>query len=372
VEGSVARSRKPGGQPLSLFVLAALSAFLSVAGTASARGDRRAPAHLRETGLYSDWEHKLVAQDVLTYSPQYPLWSDGAQKRRWIRLPRGKWINAANPDVWSFPVGTQFWKEFQFDRRVETRYMRLLADGSWLFAAYFWNEDGTEAVLAPVGGINECHSITSGVRHNIPSVADCRACHEGGASPVLGFTALQLSPDRDQLAPNAEPLQRDEVGYVELGELIRLRLVRRLPVRFLQTAPRIHAPTPNARAVLGYLNANCGNCHNESGPLSTLGMSLAYRLVTAEAGQTPAAVRTTVGVPVFTGAMGGGEQPLQRIASGQPDRSAIVQRMSSRHPVRQMPPLGTKVVDAKALELLNQWIAVDLSHPKSNNQENTP
>ena len=43
-----------------------------------------------------------------------------------------------------------------------------------------------------------------GARYTIPAQDDCRACHEGAPVPVLGFSALQLSPDRDPLAPHAE------------------------------------------------------------------------------------------------------------------------------------------------------------------------
>jgi len=40
---------------------------------------------------------------------------------------------------------------------------------------------------------------------------DCRACHEGRTTPVLGFSALQLSPDRDPNAPHAQ--FHDAPGY---------------------------------------------------------------------------------------------------------------------------------------------------------------
>ena len=43
--------------------------------------------------------------DVLTYVPQYPLWSDGAQKRRWMRLPPGTSIDASDPDGVGVPGG---------------------------------------------------------------------------------------------------------------------------------------------------------------------------------------------------------------------------------------------------------------------------
>ena len=55
------------------------------------------PATLRGTGLYSDWATKTIARDNLPFSPQYPLWSDGAKKSRWVRIPKGTFIDASNP-----------------------------------------------------------------------------------------------------------------------------------------------------------------------------------------------------------------------------------------------------------------------------------
>ena len=85
------------------------------------------PGSLRETRLYSDWDSKTVAADNLPFSPQYPLWSDGAVKSRWLHIPKGRFIDGSNPDVWKFPVGTRLWKEFRFGRRVETRFMSTRA-----------------------------------------------------------------------------------------------------------------------------------------------------------------------------------------------------------------------------------------------------
>ena len=39
----------------------------------------------------------------LAFSPQYPLWSDGAHKRRWISSAAGTAIDASRPDAWEFP-----------------------------------------------------------------------------------------------------------------------------------------------------------------------------------------------------------------------------------------------------------------------------
>src|SRR5688572_24156197 len=92
------------------------------------------PLHLRDTGIDDPRN--------LAFSPQYPLWSDGAHKRRWIQLPPGTAIDATRPDAWVFPPGTRLWKEFALERPIETRLIEQLADGSWRYATYVWNEEG--------------------------------------------------------------------------------------------------------------------------------------------------------------------------------------------------------------------------------------
>lgn len=209
----------------------------------------------------------------LPFSPQYPLWSDGAVKRRWLHVPPGTTIDASNPDAWVFPPGTRLWKEFGHGRPAETRYSERLADGTWRFAAYVWNADGTDAVLAPPGGI-PAHPAQSapGGKYPVPSRDDCRTCHEGGASPVLGVSALQLSPDRDPLAPHAEP---ESAAHVDHPGLVARGILRNLPASLLERPPRVTANSAVARAALGYLHGNCGHCHNAVGALAALELSLA-------------------------------------------------------------------------------------------------
>src|SRR5262249_29683559 len=89
------------------------------------------PLLLSETGLYEPGSTTRIAPDNIFYIPQYPLWSDGAKKRRWISIPRGTRIDASNPDAWEFPIGTRLWKEFSFGERTETRYIERISDGSY-------------------------------------------------------------------------------------------------------------------------------------------------------------------------------------------------------------------------------------------------
>jgi hypothetical protein len=316
------------------------------------------PRTLRDTGLYADWATKTVAPGNLSFSPQYPLWSDGATKSRWLRIPKGRFIDGSDPDVWKFPVGTKLWKEFAFGARAETRFMEHTRSG-WQFATYVWNGDESEAVLAPEGGIRQSVPIREGIRHAIPSRVDCRACHEAGPVRVLGFTALQLSPDRDPNAPHAEPLPE---GAVDLRTLVARGFVRGLPARVTATPPRIVASTPTARAALGYLHGNCGGCHTGAGELRSLAFALNYTLNRLD-GEAPPALLTSLGKPsrfkVPTAA-----DAVERVCAGQPEKSVLVARMASRHPLVQMPPLGTRLVDDEAMNLIRRWIAEDLGAPE--------
>lgn len=313
------------------------------------------PERLRDTGLYEDWGARTIAPGNLPFTPQYPLWSDGAAKSRWLHVPPGKFIDASNPDVWEFPVGTRLWKEFRFAARAETRFMERTRTG-WQYATYVWSDDESEAVLAPAEGIRWSVPIAEGIRHAVPSQADCRACHEAGPVRVLGVTALQLSSDRDPNAPHAEIPPH---GAVDLQALLARRLVRRLPAAMRVTPPRIGAPTPTARAAIGYLHANCGGCHSDAGELKSLAFALNYTL-NGPTEEAAAVLVTAVGKPSHF-KVPAADDVVERVCAGKPDKSVVVARMSSRHPVLQMPPLGSRIVDEEAVQLIRRWIAEDVA-----------
>ncbi len=329
--------------------MARLHPFLVLAVTTlvpAARAASSLPAHLRDTGLYAPGRGEEIAADVLAFSPQYPLWSDGAEKRRWIRLPRGTRIDARDPDRWVFPVGTRLWKEFALGRRLETRMLERTSAG-WRFATYVWTEDGSDAVLAPAGGVRAGVALAGGGRWAIPGTADCKACHEGQPNPVLGFTALQLSPDRDPGAPHA----RSAEAEVDLDDLLGRGLLRGLPAALRTTPPGIPAASADERAALGYLHANCGVCHNRHGPLAGIGLDLLQEL-----SQGPASVERTRASAMAVQALRpvGGAQV--RLEPGDPEHSVLFRRMGARDPLDQMPPLGTEKPDREALALLERWI----------------
>jgi len=336
---------------------AVLLAFLLPCGIARAADVRAFPEHLRDTGLYADAAMSQLQHDVLPFSPQYPLWSDGATKRRWIQLPAGASIDASAPDAWEFPRGTKLWKEFSLGARVETRFIERGVDGNWRYASYIWTADGKDAVLAPAAGVRDLPiSSAPAARYSIPAQDDCRACHEGAPVPVLGFSALQLSPDRD---PRALHVDAADISRTDLRSLAASGWLKNLPAELLAHAPRIAAASATERAVLGYLHANCGHCHNDDGPLAVLDLSLAQRVGATEAAGS--VLRSIVAVPGQFRIAGG----TVRVAPGHPGASVVALRMQSREPLQQMPPLGTSTVDIEAMSLIGAWIeSLSIQHPE--------
>ena len=311
------------------------------------------PARLEETGLYAPGQPHVVDPRNRPFSPQYPLWSDGAEKARWVYLPEGSTIDVDEDGGWRFPVGTRFWKEFSFGgRKVETRLLWKASATRWIPASYVWNAEGTEATLAPEQGLRGVAEIAPGRRHAIPSRTDCAACHgDDDSMAPLGFTALQLSTDRDPNAIHAEPPAQ---GMVTLDTL---RAGGILPASRRMPAPRIATSNPRTRSVLGYLMANCGSCHNGRGESSALGPVLRSSDLLRDA---DAVARSLVAQPTKWQVPGLPDGASLLIDPAAPESSALLVRMRSRRPSTQMPPLASVLRDQVAVDAIARWIALDL------------
>jgi hypothetical protein len=142
---------------------------------------------------------------------------------------------------------------------------------------------------------------------------------------------------------------------VTLRTLTEERLVEPARPELVTTPPRIQAGDATARAVLGYLSANCGNCHNEESSLASLGLLLKARLPTSgEERRDPVGnlLRRTAKWQIPKAAQG----TSAFVTPGAPDLSAVLVRMRSRRPSSQMPPLGTVLLDREAIDLIDAWI----------------
>lgn len=289
-------------------------------------------------GLYADDECRVLAEGVRPYVPRFELWSDGADKERFVYLPPGTRIDTSDPDRWGFPRGTRVYKTFSIGGvRLETRLLEKVGEGrgpdQWTMITYVWSADQRSVAEAPALGERN----VLGTSHDVPSRAACVACHSIAQDDVVnGFSAIQLAHD----GPG-----------VTLG---------RLKDEGLLTVPidPDGAAVPGdatAQAALGYLHANCGSCHG--GPEPEHGLDLSLRVGATDVASTPAWTTAVCACSVWTGSTPTGEVVSLRIAPGHPELSVAVLRMSTREPLDQMPPLATEVVDEDGVRILSEWIA---------------
>jgi hypothetical protein len=297
---------------------------------------RKLPHRLSATGLYRDVLDERLAEGVLPYRPRFELWSDGARKRRWLRLPPGTRIDTRDMDDWIFPVGTKLWKEFTRDGiRVETRLLHKIgpAEDDWIGVAYLWADDQHDAFATPYGAID-----AQSTRHNVPAASECRACHASTRSFVLGVSAIQLG-------------RAAEASDLTLSTLSEQGLLSDPPADAVLALPG----NATEQAALGYLHANCANCHNQARPAASGARcfdpesELDFRLSVHALGTLEAtATYRTMGA---------------NVRAGRPDKSRLIELVSGRGFFRQMPPLGSDQVDHEGLLLLRRWVEQMGAHP---------
>jgi|GEM_PF-254413 len=296
------------------------------------------PLSLVCTGLYADIAAKQIAGNVRAYAPAVALWSDGAEKHRWIALPAGTTIDTTDPNEWSFPIGTKFWKEFVRDgRRVETRLWQKVRDRFWVAAAYAWNADESVAMKSPGGDI----ALPAGGTYHIPTGAECDKCHRGRTENILGFEQVSLG------------LQG--ASGLTLAELVKQGLLTAPP---LSTSLSIGDDGTGAAApALAWIHINCGvTCHNRNPNATAYGAGMRLRLdpllLDGRSVSDFDPLKTTQGIAVNAPAWNG----RVRIIPGDPERSLLYSLISHRGPNVQMPPIASNVVDVVNVARIEAWI----------------
>ena len=310
--------------------------------------DQGPPACDGPPGLYVEGSCTELAPGVRPFRPRFQLWSDAAEKERFVFIPENGVIDTSDPDRWVFPVGTKFWKTFsRGGMRLETRILTKTSAGegmsSWTFQTYGWNQTQDDVTLVGMDGVEN----VLGTTHDIPSREDCLACHATQATrdAALGFGAISL-------ADVNLPLSLDDLAAAdEMSDVITIAT----------------AATPGTtvqRNALGYLHANCGHCHGGASPQVGLNMQLLTGLTSVcetntyltalGATDNMAGGCTTPGADSFWGGT-----DVLRVAPNSVSTSAVHLRMGMRGApgnTNQMPPRGTEERDELGLMTIQTWI----------------
>ena len=132
----------------------------------------------------------------------------------------------------------------RFGRRVETRFIERRRR-RWRFAAYVWNDDETDAPLAPAQGVlRRRREPRRRGRHDDPGAERLPRLPRGRRSPCSGSARCSSPPTatRSRRTPNRAP-----EGALDLRDARRRGPAARPAGRAASAPPRIAAPRP-ARA----------------------------------------------------------------------------------------------------------------------------
>lgn len=311
------------------------------------------PTKLSQTGLFRSVKGHVVEPALLPYAVNAENWVDGAEAARFVALPADRPEIGFTPrGSWKFPDGTVILQSFRADGKwVESRVL-LLQNNEWAGYSYAWNEEQSDADLVPAAGLDR------GDWH-YPSRSECMNCHSRASGFLLGLQTAQMNRDFDYGGGGVA----NQIAVIESLGLFRenrggksARLQREAPSQtaFLSKPidqmdrlanPHDETASLDARA-RAYLHANCSHCHVPAGGGNST-MNWQYHVKWEEAG--------SFDEPPNHGDRGlGGEARI--VKPGNPGLSVMVPRVASRGE-GQMPPIGTKVADSRAVTLLIQWIA---------------
>ena len=251
------------------------------------------PKNLRDTDLFTLDSKELAKSGTVSYSVEYPLWADNAEKGRYVHFPElssGKRAEASlmsSEGKFKIPANSRFYKNFYKAVKnaegsikykiIETRIIVTRAGlGTSLFGTYKWNDDETNATLEDnpyrdgTGFRDDIFYLEIDAekklkrKYVVPGSERCVECHKVNDDLVLGFTPLQLNRRAFGEGGRDLPIAQEDLDQVE-----RLKKLGFLQSN-LMGLPKLESDfgTPSSEEELrlqGYLVGNCAHCHSPNG-----------------------------------------------------------------------------------------------------------
>ncbi len=297
------------------------------------------PKKLSDFGFFTDAAGWKPNKGVELYQLNSALFTDYAEKYRYIYVPAGQRAVADGDGLLQFPVGSALIKSFGYeidgkDRLLETRVLLHRADG-WIALPYVWNAEQTEATLKVAGKripvrFTDPSGESRDISYAVPNKNQCKECHS-------------LSGEVMPIGPKSRNLSHDTLDMLLSNAMLEQKSGSHPPV-----ADYDDAAMPLESRARAYLDINCAHCHNRQGSASNSGLFLTY--------EEESPVHLGVGKrPVAAGRGSGGFEFA--IAPGNPDESIMMHRLKSLESGVAMPEVGRSLVHAEGAALLSKWIA---------------
>jgi uncharacterized repeat protein (TIGR03806 family) len=294
------------------------------------------PRLLSETGCFDPKDPTRPAAGLIPYEVASPLWSDDADKDRWLAIPDGATIGIDAEGDWDLPVGSVAVKTFALGgKRIETRLFMRHEDGGWGGYTYEWNDDGKDATLLPAAKVKALGDAMWGY----PSRNQCIQCHSKAAGGTLGFETAQLNGDA--VYPSTNRISN------QLATLERIGLLTAPLGVTPEEAPRLADPAKSAEPIearaRSYLHANCSHCHQPEGGGQGM-MDLRHGKSLKDT--------ATCNVDNTQGAVAGA---MKLLVPGAPQSSILSLRLHATDSKR-MPPIAVSVIDPVGTSVIDEWI----------------
>ena len=290
------------------------------------------------------------------YDLSATLFTDYADKDRFIFLPPGEKMNYDTSNVFDFPTGTLISKTFSLNlkspdgktvsRQIETRLLYKDATGLWNAREYVWN--GSVARITYGGQVTRFRTFPDSfakagldVDYQIPNVRQCASCHSIG-------DALQ------PIGPKARFLNRAFAGggANQLETWATAGILNGLPARLSDVPHAVDWADTSAalsERVRSYLDINCAHCHSLNGSARNTGLFLGFDI--AQNSRAYGICKTPVAAGIGSGGRSYDIQP------GNVAASVLPYRISQSHLAVKMPQLGRSVTHVEAKAFLETWIA---------------
>lgn len=300
----------------------------------------------------------LIPNDrVIPYDLITPLFTDYAEKARFVYMPEGSVANYVKDEVIEFPQGTVLIKNFFYyndvrqpekgKRIIETRLLVHTPKG-WNAIDYIWNDEQTDAILDVVGDNKQVSWIDAqgkqqATNYSIPNKNQCKNCHNiKNVLMPIGPKVRYLNHDFNYTDGVKNQLEK----WTTLGILKGYDATSNVTNKIAKWDD-IHSGTLEERAK-SYLEVNCAHCHRPEGNANTSGLFLQI------ADKNPESWGVLKS-PVAAG-KGSGDR-LYDVVPGKPEESILPYRMESLDLDAMMPELGRTMVHHEGVALIKEWIA---------------